>query len=104
MTHSFPTRRSSDLLAVQREAMQPQKASDIEKTGAYVRYFLEHLDELLLHHGNPVLQAKYFGVLFNEAPSYSDIESGTPDISTITGVNSVRSEEHTSELQSLMRI
>jgi NAD(P)-dependent dehydrogenase (short-subunit alcohol dehydrogenase family) len=48
-----------------------------------------NLEELLLHHSNPVLQAKYFGVIFNEAPTYVDIVSGTPDCSKITGVNSV---------------
>ena len=76
-------------LTVKREAMAPQKSSDIEKVSAYVRYFLEHLDSLLLNHDNPLQQAKYFGVLFNEAPSYTDIESGTPDISKIKGVNSI---------------
>ena len=76
-------------LTDKREAMAPQKSSDIEKVSAYVRYFLEHLDSLLLNHDNPVQQAKYFGVLFNEAPSYTDIESGTPDISKIKGVNSI---------------
>lgn len=61
----------------------------MEKMKAYVRYFLEHLEELLLHHGNPTLQAKYFGVIFNEAPTYDDIVSGTPDCSKITGVNEI---------------
>ena len=56
---------------------------------AYVRYFLAHLDELLLHHSNPILQAKYFGVIFNDAPTYEDIVSGTPDCSVLSGVNMV---------------
>jgi hypothetical protein len=56
---------------------------------AYVSYYLEHLEDLLLHHRNPVLQAKYFGVLFNQAPTFADIVSGTPDISKITGINEV---------------
>ena len=54
---------------------------------AFVRYYLEHLEELLLHYSNPLLQAKYFGIIFNKAPSYDDIVFGTPDISRITGVN-----------------
>lgn len=76
-------------LTAKREGMQPQKASDIEKTGAYVRFFLEHLDELLLHHDNPVLQAKYFGVLFDKVPRYSDLVSGTPDGGFTASVNSM---------------
>lgn len=76
-------------LSAKRETLQPQKPSDIEKAGAYVRHFLEHLDELLLHYENPIQQARYFGVIFNTAPTFSDIQLGTPDISKITGVNSI---------------
>lgn len=76
-------------LQTKREGTKPQNPSDFDKACAYVRYYLEHLDALLLHHDNPVLQAKYFGVLFNEAPTYADIESGTPDLCKIKGVNSI---------------
>lgn len=76
-------------LNVKRSGMQPQKASDIEKAGAYVRHFLENLDELLLHHDNPILQARYFGVLFNEAPRYSDLVSETPGDGVSASVNSI---------------
>ncbi len=72
-----------------RETTEPQTASDFEKACAFVRYFLEHLDELLLHYDNPIQQARYFGVIFNQAPTYADIESGTPDLSKIKGVNSI---------------
>ena len=76
-------------LMIERQKTEPQEPTNMEKMSAYVRYYLEHLEELLLHHSNPVLQAKYFGVIFNEAPTFQDIESGTPDISKITGVNGV---------------
>ncbi len=59
------------------------------KMSAYVRYFLVHLEELLLHQSNPILQAKYFGVLFNNPPTYQDIVFETPDVSKITGINEV---------------
>jgi hypothetical protein len=61
----------------------------IDKVKSYVRYYLEHLEELLLRHRNPTLQARFFGVIFNEAPTYQDIVSGTPEITKITGVNEV---------------
>lgn len=76
-------------LTIQRETMKPQEASDMEKAKAYVRYFLENLDLLLLDHDNPLQQAKYFGVIFNTPPTYKDIEFGTPDLSKIKGVNSI---------------
>jgi len=61
----------------------------MDKMKTYVKYYLEHLEELLLHHSNSVLQAKFFGLIFNQAPTYADIVSETPDISKITGVNEV---------------
>lgn len=76
-------------LTSKRGDMEPQKNHDIEKASAYVKYFLEHLDELLLHHHNPEQQARYFGVLFNKAPTYTDLESGTPKSEIKTEVNSV---------------
>ncbi len=76
-------------LTYERQTKEEQKPVDMEKMKAYVHYFLAHLDELLLHHSNPTLQAKYFGVIFNDAPTYEDIVSGTPDCSKITGVNEV---------------
>lgn len=77
-------------LTIEQEKVDPQKpAIDIKKTKAYVSYFLAHLEDLLLHHCNPVLQAKYFGVIFNKPPTYDEIISGTPDCTKITGVNEV---------------
>ncbi len=78
-----------DDLIIERQKTEPQEPANMEKMSAYVRYYLEHLEELLLHHSNPVLQAKYFGVMFNKAPTYQDIVSGTPDISRITDINEV---------------
>lgn len=72
-----------------RSTMEAQKPQDIGKASAYVKYFLEHLDELLLHHQDPLQQARYFGVLFNKAPTYTDLESGTPKTDIKTEVNSV---------------
>ena len=76
-------------LLVEREKTEPQLPTNMEKMNAYVHYFLAHLEELLLHHSNPVLQAKYFGVIFNNAPTYDDLVFGTPDCTKITGVNKV---------------
>jgi site-specific DNA recombinase len=78
-----------DDLTITRQTTEAQEPTNMEKMSAYVKYFLEHLEELLLHYGNPVLQAKYFGVMFNKAPTYQDIVSGTPDISKITDINKV---------------
>jgi len=69
------------------ESRQP--AISIDKSKAYVSYYLAHLEELLLHYDNPVLQAKYFGVIFNSAPTYDEVVLGTPDCTKTTGVNKI---------------
>ncbi len=76
-------------LTQERQTYEQQKPIEMDKMKAYVRYFLEHLDELLLNYDNPIQQAKYFGVIFNKAPTYEDIVSGTPDCTKLTDVNEV---------------
>lgn len=45
---------------------------------ARARYFVEHLDELLVKQIDPVKKAQFFGLLFSKAPTYEEIKSGTP--------------------------
>ncbi len=52
-----------------------------------VKYFMEHLEELLLQQSNPVAKAEYFGLLFNKAPTYDEIKYGTQNPCQLTGVN-----------------
>ena len=54
---------------------------------AYVKYFMEHLDELLIDLCNPVDKAAYFSVLFDKAPSYQIIKDGTQKIARLPEVN-----------------
>ncbi len=53
----------------------------------YVKYFVEHLKDLLIDHCNPIMQGRYFGVIFDQTPSYSEIDCGTAEISKIPGMN-----------------
>ena len=81
-------------VTIERQKMDPQEPTNMNKVKAYVSYFLAHLEELLLHQSNPILQAKFLGVIFNSAPTYASIVSGTPYIEQITEVNKVfRSKE-----------
>ena len=54
---------------------------------AYIKYFLEHMDELLLSNSDPLLKASYFGVLFDKAPNYQEIFSGTPSLAQFIKLN-----------------
>src|SRR3546814_6797441 len=85
LTHSFPTRRSSDLIAALARAGVAHVALgefgfDEFIAGAFDDFFVETLFE--------------FGVEFGIAVEIARLEKRGAD----------RSEEHTSELQSLMRI
>ena len=51
--------------------------------------FLEHIDELLLKQANPVRKAQLFGALFNQLPTYDDLDSKTQKTPLFTGVHPV---------------
>ena len=42
--------------------------------------YLEHLEFLLLGSPDPIKRAAYFGVVFEKAPTYQDLISGTPKL------------------------
>ena len=68
-------------------ADQASHSVDIHKIVAYVKYFMEHLHELLLDLCNPTLKAQYFSVLFDKAPTYEEIKAGTQKESALPEVN-----------------
>jgi hypothetical protein len=43
---------------------------------------VEHIKDLLIDHCNPVLRARYFGVIFDEVPTYAELACGTPKLET----------------------
>ena len=63
---------------------------------AYIKYFLEHMDYLLLEQPNPVNKAGSFGVIFDKAPTYQEIDSGTRELAQFVALNDVfvRSKNH----------
>ena len=54
---------------------------------AYVKYYMEHLNELLIDLCNSVNKASYFSVLFDKAPTYQEIKDGTQKIARLPEVN-----------------
>ncbi len=59
------------------------------KVMEYIKYFLEHLDNLLLQSDNPIDRATYFSAIFNHAPTYQELISGTPDLADCISLNKV---------------
>ncbi len=76
-------------LMAERDKYKSDNTPDMRVVMKYVRYFLEHLEYLLLQQINPVAKASYLSVIFDKSPTYQDILSGTEDLTKITGVNEV---------------
>ena len=73
----------------EKKAMKQKKPINIDKILERVRYFMEHLDLLLLRQQDVHKKAQLFGVLFNKLPTYADLDSGTQKTPLFTGVNPV---------------
>ena len=52
-----------------------KNSTDIDVVTASIGYYLENLEDLLIHDTKPMKKAAYFGLLFNDFPSYEDIQS-----------------------------
>ena len=76
-------------LEKERQEMKNKKPIDVDRILARVRYFLEHLDSLLLKQQDPHKKAQLFGVLFDQLPTYDDLDYGTQKTPLFTGVNPV---------------
>ena len=85
-----------------KEEEAAKETVDMPTILTYVKYFVEHIKELLIDHSNPVLKAKYFGIIFDKVPTYDEIKSGTQNVSQIPGVNQLFKLAH-DEKVSLVR-
>ena len=63
------------------------KQSDIEPVIERTKYFLEHLDQVLVQQSDSVKKAQFFGILFDRLPLYSEINPGTQNSPELPGVN-----------------
>ncbi len=76
-------------LEKERQQMKNKKPINIDRILARVRYFLENLDLLLLKQQDLHKKARLFGVLFDQLPTYDDLDYGTQKTPLFTGVNPV---------------
>lgn len=68
-------------------ANKSENTVDIELVLQYAKYLLKHLPELLLDLSNPLRKAAFLGIIFNEMPSYADLDFETHEKSPLPGVN-----------------
>ncbi len=76
-------------LQVEKENVDLDKPVDMREVMAYVKYFIDNMDYLLLKHNDPVLRANAFSILFDEAPTYQEINCGTHDLAYFIKLNEV---------------
>ncbi len=89
-------------LETKKEEEAAKESVDMPTILTYIKYFVEHMKDLLIDHCNPVLKARYFGVIFDEVPTYEEIKCGTLNIEKIPGVNELFKLAHSQEV-SLVR-
>ncbi len=77
------------LLEKEKQEIKNKKPINIDNILSRVRYFLENLDSLLLKQQDPHKKAQLFGVLFDQLPTYSDLDYGTQKTPLFTGVNPI---------------
>ena len=81
------TEKQIATLVEQKEKTAKRKTIDMKVILDYAKYFLEHLDYLLLKQIDPIKKANFFSVLFDKPPNYEDLKVGTQKIAQIPGVN-----------------
>ena len=74
-------------LITKKEEVIVEKNVNIHLIMQYIKYFMEHLDDLLINLSDSVNRAAYFGVLFNKMPSYQEIKNGTLKIAQVPMIN-----------------
>lgn len=76
-------------LLADKEKTKEAQPTDMRIVMTYIKYFLEHLENLLLADSNSITRAQYFGVLFDIAPTFDEINGGTPDFAQCIKLNEV---------------
>lgn len=72
---------------IEKEKENQKQIMNIEEVTQTVKYFLEHLEDLLLQGSNPEQKAHLFSLLFEEAPSYEELILGTPKLAPYIALN-----------------
>ncbi|OGM74833.1 hypothetical protein A3H21_00480 [Candidatus Woesebacteria bacterium RIFCSPLOWO2_12_FULL_42_8] len=60
---------------------------DIQILINYTQYFMEHLKDLLFGSTNPFQNAAMFGLVFEDLPTYAELENGTLNLAPIFKLN-----------------
>ena len=67
-----------DTFKARKEAMKSKKPVDFSKVLQRAKYMVEHFNELVVQQMNPIKKAQFFGLIFDQTPTYADLYGGTP--------------------------
>lgn len=70
-----------------RDIKNAKKPIDFAIVKQYLKYFLQHMEELLVKQIDPVQRANFFGLLFNTAPTYGEILSANENFGELPKLN-----------------
>jgi site-specific DNA recombinase len=80
-----------DKLNDEKEQKKQEQPISFEVVMQYAKYFLQHMDYLLLQQSDPLKKADFFSVIFNETPTYAELTSVTTNsdknVWDLTGIN-----------------
>ena len=76
-------------LEMQKKKEMDEKPADATEVMTYIKYFLEHMEDLLIHGKDPEARALHFGILFDQAPTYEELNSGTHKLAQSIKLNEV---------------
>lgn len=66
---------------------QVKKEVNVKLAFKYGRYFMEHMEELLIDRDNVLRQQQLFAMMFEELPTYEDLLNGTPKLNLYFKLN-----------------
>ncbi len=74
-------------IATQARDESEDEDQNIDLLTTYAKYFMEHLEELLIVEDKPVQQKQLFGLAFEQTPTYKDLVNGTPKLACVFELN-----------------
>lgn len=74
-------------VATQARDTNEDEDQNIDLLTTYAKYFMEHLEELLIVEDKPEQQKQLFGLAFEETPTFEEIVNGTPKLACVFELN-----------------
>lgn len=72
---------------IQNRDKKEEEQIDVQLLINHCKYFMEHLENLLLQGPDPLKNATLFGLIFAKTPTYDELVNGTPQLSRLFKLN-----------------